>query len=80
MHPETKEWSEEKRKLFVQQARDKLKKMRQCLSQTVVSSTLSQLASYKLGFTHVKHHKPLAFGEAVADWATSSDPSQRYFR
>ena len=81
MHPDTKEWSDKKRKLFVQQAKQKLKQMQQCLSQTFVLSTLPlpQLASYKLGFTLVKHHKPLAFGEAVVEWATSSDPESKVF-
>lgn len=80
VHPDTKEWSDEKRKLFVQQAKQKLKQMQQCLSQTFVSSILPQLASYKLGFTLVKHHKPLAFGEAVVDWATLSDPESKVFQ
>ena len=51
--------------------------MQQYLSQTFVSSTLPLLASYKLGFTLVKHHKPLAFGEAIAEWAISSDPESK---
>ena len=80
MHPDTKEWSDEKRKQFVQQAKQKLKQMQQCLSQTFVSSTLPQLASYKLGFTLVKHHKPLAFGEAITEWAISSDPESKVFQ
>ena len=67
MHPETKEWSEEKKKLFVEQAKFKLKQMQQSLVRTFVPSSLLQLATYKLGFTLVKHHKALTFGEAVVD-------------
>ena len=45
----------------------------------MVPSKLPQLASYKLGFTFIKHQKSLAFGEAVVEWACSSDPESKVF-
>ena len=28
----------------------------------------------------MKHHKPLAFGEAITEWAISSDPESKVFQ
>lgn len=38
------------------------------------------MASYKLGFTLVKQQKPLSLGEAVVEWAVSSDPESKIFK
>ena len=79
-HPDTKDWGSAKKKLFVEQANHKLKQMQQSLVKTFVPSKLPQLATYKLGFTLVKHQKPLRFGEAVVEWAASSDPESKIFK
>ena len=79
-HPETKDWSIGKKKLFVEKAKQKNKQMQASLIQAFVPSKLPQLASYKLGFTLAKHHKPLAFGEAVVEWAAASDPNSKIFK
>ena len=80
VHPDTKDWSTAKRKLFVEHAKHKLKQMQQSLAHTLVPSKLPLLASYKLGFTLAKQQKPLSLGESVVDWAASSDPESKIFK
>ena len=79
-HPDTKGWSSAKRKLFVDHAKHKLKQMQQSLTQNLVPSRLPLIATYKLGFTLAKQQKLLSLGEAVVDWASSSDPDSRVFK
>ena len=80
VHPDTKDWSSSKHKLFVEHAKHKLKQMQQSLAHTLIPSKLPLLASYKLGFTLVKQQKALSLGEAVVDWAASSDPESKIFK
>ena len=80
MHPEVLTWSIEKRKLFVRQAKDRLKKMNETLSSSLQPATLLNEATYKLGMTLVKHHKPVSFAEPMVNWAASCDPDSRIFK
>ena len=80
VHPEVRGWSEEKRKLFVQQAKDKLKKMNETLTTTLQPSALLTEATYKLGHTLVKHHKPVSFAEPMVNWAASCDRESKIFK
>ena len=80
MHPEVITWGGEKRKLFVRQAKDKLKKMNETLSSSLQPATLLNEATYKLGMTLVKHHKPVAFAEPMVNWAASCDPDSHIFK
>ena len=80
MHPDTIDWSREKRKIFVQQQKSKVKKMQCCLGSICVPSRLPNLASYKLGLTLVQHNKALSFGETVVEWAQSCDPDSKVFK
>ena len=67
MHPETNDWSRERRRLFVEQQKMRMKLMKNCLVEACLPSHLPTLATYKLGLTLVQHHKPLAFGEAIVE-------------
>ena len=80
MHPDTIDWSREKRKIFVEQQKSKVKKMQCCLGGICVPSRLPNLASYKLGLTLVQHNKALSFGETVVEWAQSCDPDSKVFK
>ena len=74
MHPETNHWSQERRGLFVEQQKMKMRQMQGCLMEACVPSRLPKLAMYKLGFTLVHHHNALAFGKAIVEWAQSCEP------
>ena len=43
-------------------------------------STLINEATYKLGLTLVKHHKPVSFAEPMVNWAASCDPESKIFK
>ena len=45
-----------------------------------VPSRLPKLATCKFGFTLVQHHKALAFGEAIVEWAQSCEPDSKVFK
>ena len=80
IHPEVLTWSSERRKLFIRQAKDKLKKMNDTLKSSLQPATLLNEATYKLGMTLVKHHKPISFAEPMVNWAASCDPDSRIFK
>ena len=80
VHPEVGAWSGEKRKLFIKQAKDKLKKMNETLMSSLQPTTVLNEATYKLGMTLVKHHKPVSFGEPMVNWAAWCDPNSRVFK
>ena len=81
MHPETNDWSRERRRLFVEQQKMRMKLMKSCLVEACVPSHLPTLATY-LGLTLVQHHKPLVlnFGEAIVEWAQSCAPDSKVFK
>lgn len=54
--------------------------MQRAFVKTFNSTNLTQMASYKLSYTLVKHHKPLSFGEAIAEWAQSCDVESKVFK
>ena len=76
VHPETRDWSNTEKNLFLEQAKCRNKQIQQSLTQTRSSRKLPHLASYKLGITLAKHQKPLTFGETVIEWVIASDPSK----
>ena len=80
MHPEVLTWSLERRKLFISQAKHKLKKMNETLTSSLQPAALLGEATYKLGMTLVKHHKPVSFAEPMVNWAASCDPESRIFK
>ena len=80
MHPEVLTWSGERLKLFISQAKDTLKRMKKTLTASLQPATLLNVATYKLGMTLVKHHKPISFSEPMVNWATSCDPDSHIFR
>lgn len=80
VHPDTKDWSLAKRKLFVEHAKHKLKLMQQSLAHNLVPRKLPLIATYKLAFTLAKQQKPLSLGESLVEWAASSDPESKIFR
>ena len=80
VHPDTKNWSTAKEKLFVEHVKHKMKQMQESLVHNFAPSKLPQIATYKLGFTPAKHQKSLNLGVAVVDWAASSDPDSKIFK
>ena len=79
VHSETLRWSGEKKKLLIQQAKERLP-MRATLTSIMQPDSRLKEATYKLGFTLVKHHKPLCFAEPMVEWAASCDQESKVFR
>ena len=80
LHPEVRQWSEERRKLFIQQAKTRVNKMRNTLTSVFQPSVRLSEATYKLCYTLVKHHKPVSFAEPMVNWAVSCDPESKVFK
>lgn len=80
MHPEVLTWSLERRKLFISQAKHKLKKINETLTSSLQPAALLGESTYKLGMTLVKHHKPVSFAEPMVNWAALCDPESRIFK
>ena len=80
VHPEVGAWSVEKRELFIKQDKDKLNKINETLISSLQPTSVLNEATYKLGMTLVKHHKPVSFTEPMVNWAASCDPDSHVFK
>ena len=80
MHPDVLTWSVDKRKLFVSQIQDRLKKMNETLLSSLQPATLLNEATYQLRMTVVKHHKPVSYAEKMVNRAGSCDLDSCIFK
>ena len=79
IYPEVLTWNSERGSCLLHRQKISLI-MNETLTSSLQPATLLNEATYKLGMTLVKHHKPISFAEPMVNWAASCDPDSCIFK
>ncbi|XP_064622578.1 protein FAM200A-like [Lineus longissimus] len=78
-HGDTKDWTKERRRTFIQKWRDDNRKQKGQMNEAFGLKAGQRAASFRLGLMIAKAHLPYNSSEAIVTWASLSDPKSRIF-